>query len=132
VSTGSSVSTSTTTTTQSTGSANKAGVTTVAAKGGKLPKVLEFYATWCTPCKKLKPFVDEAAKKYKGKIEVEDINIDDPKNQLICDQYKVKAVPTVVFLQPDGKVYHQFVGFKKREEVLNQFDNLLRASEAGK
>lgn len=65
--------------------------------GGDTLLVLDFYATWCGPCKEMDPHVKKLVKDYKDKVNVLKINVD--KFPDICDYYKVKSMPTFVFIR---------------------------------
>lgn len=62
--------------------------------------ILDFNATWCGPCKQLAPVFHQMAEKYKGKINFVSVDVD--RNPETAGAYGVKAVPTVVFIRPDG------------------------------
>lgn len=66
------------------------------------PRVLEFSATWCGPCKRQKPIYEEAKKKYGDRIDMESIDVDE--NPELAQKYHVDAVPTFIFLDGRGKI----------------------------
>jgi thioredoxin 1 len=63
-------------------------------------KVLDFYATWCKPCKLIDSYLDEALKEVE--FTVEKINVD--KEEDLVQQYKIKAVPTLIVFKDDVQV----------------------------
>ena len=71
------------------------------APAGKIV-VLDFFATWCGPCKAMAPDMEKMEKKYAGKIEFRKIDVD--KEQELAEKYNITAVPTIVVLSPDGKI----------------------------
>lgn len=71
------------------------------APAGK-PRVLEFSATWCGPCKRQKPIYEEAMKKYGDRIDMLSIDVDE--NPELADKYHVDAIPTFIFLDDKGKL----------------------------
>lgn len=73
----------------------------LAGAGNKLV-ILDFYATWCGPCKEMDPHVRQLVKQYKDRAMVIKINVD--KFQDICDYYKVKSMPTFVFIKNQRRV----------------------------
>lgn len=77
-----------------------------AIESGK-PLVIDFWATWCGPCIKLGPIVEELAEKYEGKVTIGKINIDD--NDEIASENRVRNIPTVLFFK-DGEVKERSVG----------------------
>lgn len=75
------------------------------------PKVLEFYASWCDPCNKLKPIVEKAKETYGDKVEFIRYNIDDPKAEKIIEDYEVSPIPTLIFLDSSNQVITYSVGY---------------------
>jgi thioredoxin 1 len=71
------------------------------------PVLLDFWATWCAPCRAIAPSLAELATRYKGKVKVAKINIDD--NQDTPQQYGVRSIPTLLVFK-GGKVVDQIVG----------------------
>lgn len=72
-----------------------------------LPVVLDFYATWCGPCKKIAPIIEELAAEFDGKIAVGKCDVDE--NDEIAAQYGIRNIPTVLFIK-DGQVVDKHVG----------------------
>ena len=79
----------------------------IANAGDKLV-VLDFYATWCGPCKDMDPYVRKLTNAYKGRVMVIKINVD--KFDVYCEKYKVRSMPTFVFIKNNRRVY-SFSGF---------------------
>jgi thioredoxin 1 len=71
------------------------------------PVLVDFWATWCAPCRAIAPAVEELATQYKGKVKVAKINVDD--NQDTPQQYGVRSIPTLLLFK-GGKVVEQIVG----------------------
>lgn len=71
------------------------------------PVLVDFWATWCAPCRAIAPAVEELASQYKGKVKVAKINVDD--NQDTPQQYGVRSIPTLLLFK-GGKVVEQIVG----------------------
>ena len=71
------------------------------------PVLVDFWATWCAPCRAIAPAVEELATQYKGKIKVAKVNIDD--NQDTPQQYGIRSIPTLLVFK-GGKVVEQIVG----------------------
>ncbi len=71
------------------------------------PVLVDFWATWCAPCRAIAPAVEELATKYKGKVKVAKMDIDN--NQDTPQQYGIRSIPTLLVFK-GGKVVDQIVG----------------------
>ena len=74
---------------------------------GEKPAVIDFYATWCGPCRMVAPIVEELAGEYAGKVKIGKINVDENPNT--AKQYNVMSIPTILFIK-GGKVVDQVIG----------------------
>ena len=86
----------------------------------KLPCIIDFYADWCGPCKRVAPIMEEIAKEYDGRLVVYKVNTDnEPKLSTIL---KVKNIPTVFFLPKEGQPLMQVGALSKEEyiSIINQ------------
>ena len=76
--------------------------------------VIDFWATWCGPCIKLGPIVEELAEKYADKAEIGKLNIDEESD--ITMEYRVRNIPTVLFSK-DGELKDRSVGLVKLADL---------------
>ena len=78
------------------------------------PVVIDFWATWCGPCLKLGPIVEELAEKYGDKAIIGKLNIDEESD--IVTENRIRSIPTVLFFK-NGEVQARSVGLVKLEEL---------------
>ena len=84
------------------------------ALGSDIPVVVDFWATWCGPCRMLAPVVAQLAEKYEGKIKVGKVNVDDEAE--LAAQFEVSAIPTIVLIK-DGKVAARTMGYQSLAQL---------------
>ena len=89
---------------------NKEGFDKAIAAGGIT--MVDFWASWCGPCRMLAPVIDDLAGKYEGKAVIGKVNVDD--EQALAMQYGVMSIPTVIFFK-DGKELDRKVGVMPAE-----------------
>ena len=87
-------------------------------KGDK-PCIVDFYATWCGPCKMMAPVVAQLAEEYEGTVKVGKLDID--QNVDIVAQYKIMSVPTFLVIK-DGEVKAKLIGAVSKEELVEAID----------
>ena len=78
------------------------------------PVVVDFWATWCGPCRMLAPVIEEIANEYAGKVKVGKVNVDDERELAL--EYGVSSIPTVMVFQ-NGEVKETSVGYRPKEEI---------------
>lgn len=87
------------------------------------PIVIDFYATWCGPCKMMEPVMEEAAKKYAGKIDFYRVDVD--KNMEWSNYLGISSIPTLVFYK-DGKIVKVETGYKDAAEFEKLLQQLIK------
>ena len=85
----------------------------------EIPVLLDFFATWCGPCKMLSPILEEIAKENAGKIKVCKVDVDEEAE--LATAFRVQSIPTLVAFK-DGKAINMAVGYRKKEDLLAMFD----------
>lgn len=89
---------------------------------GKLPAIIDFYATWCAPCKKLSPLLEDLAKKYEGKIIVYKVDVD--AEQQLAQSMGIQSMPTLLFIPANGQP-QQSVGLLSSETLEKMINEIL-------
>jgi thioredoxin 1 len=83
--------------------------------------VVDFYATWCGPCKLLAPMMDAQAGLFTGKIKFLKVNVDE--SQALAQTYEIQAIPTVLFFR-DGKLADRMTGVPSEVDLKMRLDAL--------
>ena len=84
----------------------------------ELPVLVDFWATWCGPCRMLAPVLEEVAKEFDGKIKVGKVNVDEEMNLAI--KFRVEVIPTLILFK-NGEVVKRVSGFFEKDELIAEF-----------
>lgn len=89
---------------------------------GNQPVLVDFWATWCGPCRMLGPTVEAVAKEYDGKVTVVKCNVDDCED--LSMQFGIRNIPTLLFFK-GGQVVDKLVGNVPKAEITSRLDTIL-------
>lgn len=93
-----------------------------AATAAGLPLVIDFWATWCGPCRQVAPAIAELAEEYDGKITVAKVDVDE--NGDLAAQFGIRNIPTILFVK-DGQVIDKQVGAAPKSVLAEKVQGLL-------
>ena len=68
---------------------------------GNKPTIIDFYATWCGPCKRLSPIMEQLAKEYNGKVQFYKVDVD--KERELATMFGIQSIPSILFIPKKGK-----------------------------
>jgi len=91
-------------------------------KNGNQPFVVDFWATWCGPCRMVGPIVSEMAEKYDGKIVVGKCDVEE--NEDLAAEFGIRNIPTILFFK-NGEVVDKLIGAQSKEKFIEKFEALL-------
>ncbi|MGN1376031.1 MAG: thioredoxin [Prevotella sp.] len=91
-------------------------------KNGNKPLVVDFWATWCGPCRAIAPIIEELANEYDGKIVVGKCDVEE--NDDLAMEFGIRNIPTILFIK-DGVVVDKHVGAATKSKIQEKFDKLI-------
>lgn len=89
---------------------------------GDKPCLIDFYATWCGPCKRLAPILEELAQEYKGKIYIYKVNTEEERE--LAHAFGIRSIPTLFFC-PKGDNPRSAMGLQSKEQLREWIDTIL-------
>jgi thioredoxin 1 len=87
-----------------------------------IPVIVDFWATWCMPCKMIAPVVEEISRDYAGKCKVVKLNIDDAME--LATKFGVMNIPTIMFFK-SGSEFSRVVGVVSKDTISGKIDEML-------
>ena len=91
---------------------------------GKLPAVIDFYADWCGPCRRVAPIMEKLAMEYDGRLEVYKINVDQEKK--LAATFGIQSIPCVLFIPVEGQPMKQVGALSEQDYKRIVEQNLLK------
>lgn len=84
--------------------------------------VVDFWATWCGPCRMLAPTVEEVSELMEGKVVVAKCNVDEARE--VALKYRIMSIPTLIYFK-NGEVVDKTVGVVSKEDIVSKINSLL-------
>ena len=91
-------------------------------KNGELPLVIDFWATWCGPCRMVAPIIEELANEYEGKVTIGKCDVEDADD--IAAEFGIRNIPTIVLMK-DGKILDKIVGAASKSKIEEEIKALI-------
>ena len=91
-------------------------------RNGDKPLVVDFWATWCGPCRAIAPIIEELANEYDGKIVVGKCDVEETDD--LAMELGIRNIPTILFIK-DGVVVDKHVGASTKSKLQEKFDKLV-------
>lgn len=89
---------------------------------GELPTIVDFYADWCGPCRRVAPIMEKLAQEYDGQIVIYKVNTDQQKK--LAATFQIRSIPTVLFFPKDGKP-HSLAGALTESQYKEKIEQIL-------
>ena len=91
-------------------------------KNGAQPLVVDFWATWCGPCRMVGPVISELAEEYNGRIVVGKCDVEE--NEDLAMEFGIRNIPTILFIK-GGQIVDKMVGAQSKARIQEKFEALL-------
>ena len=91
-------------------------------KNCNTPVVVDFWAPWCGPCRKISPIIDDIATEYAGKVKVVKVNTDE--NLKLTQEFSISGIPSVLIFK-NGEAVERLVGLMQKSQVIANIEKYL-------
>lgn len=86
-----------------------------------MPVIVDFWATWCMPCRMIAPVIDEVSRKYSGKCKVAKLNVDNAMD--VATKFSVMNIPTIIFFK-GGAEFSRIVGVASKDSIVGKIEEM--------
>lgn len=87
------------------------------------PVVIDFWATWCGPCKRVAPLIEELAAEYEGRVNIGKCDVEEDED--LAMQFQVSSIPTIIFIDAQGQLAGRVVGAQSKAVLQQNIEKLL-------
>lgn len=94
---------------------------------GDKPAIIDFNATWCGPCRKIAPILDELAKEYEGRIVIYKVDVD--RNRQVAEAFNISSIPAILYIPTDSEPV-MTIGLRGKGKMKEEIDTILLGKQA--
>ena len=91
-------------------------------KNSDIPVLVDFWAPWCGPCRKISPIIDELATEFEGKVKVVKVNTDE--NLKITQEFSISGIPSILIFKK-GEAVERLVGLMQKSQLISNLEKHL-------